>query len=412
MMWKELTHAAFWIICGSLSVYMVVLQFLTYFDNADAPKITFRTFNESPDDVYPDITLCFIGAPNHRIYKGSYVQQQYSLNKSDYNKLLLGDSKTWEHVPNASSVANGNFENALIELKDLIIYYYAGLHDVISPLTRDQLMSRTYQIPGRVCFTRNLKTHLKKGDLITMESFRIRLTHVAVQIFIHYPGETLRKVFGMDRIYKAALTMTKQELDSSNRYEIKLSQMTVLKKRQDAVDPCDPNPSDDERFWEAVFERLSCLPSYWKTFAPTNTTLLECRTWNELEKMVNLTNANISQTQIREKESILSSITTPCNEMGLVVNSQMQTKKNPEDNDVLIKILYHMNKYQEIRNEKDFGFDSLWANIGGFLGIFIGYSLLNFLDDGYDLMAYLFKVNSSPGRLQSVLSIRNEPHGE
>ena len=120
-------------------------------------------------------------------------------------------------------------------LLDLLIYYYAGLHDVISPLTRDQLMRRTYQIPGRVCFTRNFKTHLKKGDLITMESFRIRLAHVAVQIFIHYPGETLRKVFGMDRIYKAALTMTKQQLDSSNRYEIKLSQMTVLKKRPDGL---------------------------------------------------------------------------------------------------------------------------------------------------------------------------------
>ena len=144
-MWKEITHAAFWIICGSLSVYMVVLQFLTYFNNADAPKIKFRTFNESPDDVYPDITLCFHGAPKHRIYKGSFLQQQYSLSKSEYNNILLGDSNTWGEVPNASKVANGNFENASLELKDLIIFYYAGLHDVISPLTRDQVMRRTYQ---------------------------------------------------------------------------------------------------------------------------------------------------------------------------------------------------------------------------------------------------------------------------
>ena len=461
MMGKKITHAAFWIICGLLSVYLVALQFLTYLENADAPKISFRKFNKSPDDVYPDITFCFRGIYGN-IYKESYIKQQYSLNKLNYNKLLSGDSKTWGKVPNASRVANGNFEKALVDLEDLLVFYQLGLHDVVSPLKSHQVMHRTYQTAERICFTRKLETHLTKGDLVTMERFRVRLTHVYLQVFIHYPGETMRTVFGMDRIYKTALTMTKQELNESNHREIKLSQMTVLKKRPDAVDPCDPNPSDDTRFWEEVFARLSCLPSYWKKFAPANTNLLECRTWNEFEELFNLTYDKELKTQIREKESILSSLATTCNEMGIVVTSQTlpqktlkkikgrgtkkskrsvkknSTKKNKktsksnsnpnskkddkkatkkdikhekseEENDVLIRILYNMNKYQEIKNEKDFGLDSLWSNIGGFVGIFIGYSLLNLLDDVYDLTAYLFRVNSSHERLQRIS--RNEPHG-
>ena len=31
--------------------------------------------------------------------------------------------------------------------------------------------------------------------------------------------------------------------------------------------------------------------------------------------------------------------------------------------------------YQEIVNERDFGIDSLWSTVGGFIGIFVGTSL-------------------------------------
>ena len=31
--------------------------------------------------------------------------------------------------------------------------------------------------------------------------------------------------------------------------------------------------------------------------------------------------------------------------------------------------------YEEIINERDFGFESLWSTVGGFVGIFVGTSL-------------------------------------
>ena len=33
------------------------------------------------------------------------------------------------------------------------------------------------------------------------------------------------------------------------------------------------------------------------------------------------------------------------------------------------------NKYQEIRNERAFAFESFWSAVGGFMGIFVGASL-------------------------------------
>ena len=36
---------------------------------------------------------------------------------------------------------------------------------------------------------------------------------------------------------------------------------------------------------------------------------------------------------------------------------------------------YMEKTYQEIVNERDFGIDSLWSTVGGFVGIFVGTSL-------------------------------------
>ena len=34
--------------------------------------------------------------------------------------------------------------------------------------------------------------------------------------------------------------------------------------------------------------------------------------------------------------------------------------------------------YQEIEFVKDFGFESFWSGIGGFVGIFLGFSMMQF----------------------------------
>ena len=41
-----------------------------------------------------------------------------------------------------------------------------------------------------------------------------------------------------------------------------------------------------------------------------------------------------------------------------------------------LTIPYATDTFQEIRNVKDFGFETLWSSAGGFVGIFLGYSLL------------------------------------
>ena len=43
-----------------------------------------------------------------------------------------------------------------------------------------------------------------------------------------------------------------------------------------------------------------------------------------------------------------------------------------------MKFLYKEKYYQEIENVRDFGFETFWSSVGGFVGIFLGYSMLQF----------------------------------
>ena len=43
---------------------------------------------------------------------------------------------------------------------------------------------------------------------------------------------------------------------------------------------------------------------------------------------------------------------------------------------LILEFRIRENFYQEILNVRDFGVDDLWGNIGGYVGIFCGYSIL------------------------------------
>ena len=72
---------------------------------------------------------------------------------------------------------------------------------------------------------------------------------------------------------------------------------------------------------------------------------------------------------------IFENYTKPCNSFEqLILNSDVSYFSVP---DVLkIKIKLHYDKYQEVLNTKAFCVADLWASIGGYVGVFCGFSIL------------------------------------
>ena len=398
---KFIVHVIFWIGCGSFLSYTIVLQFLRYYENADTPKISFKQLHDTAqDDVYPDITICFTGPVNTNnplrgnIYNGTYLQKYHSLNKSQYNDLLIGSEMVWNEMKTPTGMAYVDFDEALLNME--LSSYVLMLPSGMSNITKKQLIRKSFQIPGMVCFTRTFGAYLT-GILVVTEKFRMNLNFKAIfaTVFVHYPGQMLRAIFGRDRSYRAAIEVASSTQNLTNDYEVKLSQMSVLKMRPDSVDPCDPTPTDDMRFWEELFSRIPCLPSYWKWFSPPNSTLHNCNDLKQFSVLNKFTWVEPRMLQLKETENLISSFMAPCNEMGISVSSQAIARRQLNSkSSVEIKLTYNMQKYQEIRNERDFGMETLWSCIGGYLGLFIGYGVLDMLDKGYDCLLFCFKTKN------------------
>ena len=90
-------------------------------------------------------------------------------------------------------------------------------------------------------------------------------------------------------------------------------------------------------------------------------------------------------------------ISQPCDKMTVSANIE-RTKTNEKYADKLMLLRFHFvsEDYQEIVNLRDFGFEAFWSSIGGFMGMFLGYSCLQITElmmDGIYSARMLYSIN-------------------
>ena len=191
---------------------------------------------------------------------------------------------------------------------------------------------------------------------------------VRLKIFIHHPGQVLR-VFDAP-----TFVSTIKDFDwEKPELRFKISQVNILRKRPDANNPCDPNLSDDDHHLRTIIsKKVGCIPVYWKNIMSTKLRMKTCNSPKDMEKI---------WTMLQNFTRIHSMYPSPCNEMKLSAMYDQHKTENPWNDGysshqfLKMNIKYMDKSYQEIVNEREFGFESLWSTVGGFIGIFVGVSL-------------------------------------
>ena len=149
--------------------------------------------------------------------------------------------------------------------------------------------------------------------------------------------------------------------------EIELSQGTVLRKRPDSNTPCNPTVENHDIYvLESIVKDMECIPAYWTQFFKDEMDLPECTSMGRLNEL--------HQT-ISNYKSLLEFYQSPCVDMYNAVMSNWKPKRQSNES---MKFTYKEKYYQEVQYSKDFGFESFLSGIGGFEGIFLGYSMMQF----------------------------------
>ena len=406
----RLLKFGFMLACLVLTTYMSITQIIRYLDNNDKASVTFRHFNQAPKDRYPSYTICFENKKFRRkFFNQTYLMNTFEMNSSDYFKMM-GGRKTAGMFFNSTILSDIDFEMATTHPKEIIgeyfVRYNKGNHqDVkadgiinlvvnsdlswINPFQAEYLKStfnvsfnfskqlpfyKSYQDFNRICLTRNntyRKGMLKSFERLVIWTRRLK-TFDRIKIYTHHPYQGMRTFF--KRFYAKAEKAIGLEYNNYNSIKFRVAHVSVLRKREDANYPCNPDIDDDQRFFLEIFRKISCIPPYWKIFVGKDVHTPYCKnlsqikiSWGELNKL--------------KWEDASEFLTQPCDKMSISTSVEKSNTVSKLIGHVMVIHFAYLNEeYQEIVNSKDFGLQSFWSNIGGFIGIFLGYSLLQIPD--------------------------------
>ena len=278
---------------------------------------------------------------------------------------------------------------------------------------------KTYQDPLKVCYSpmrdesRSIKTEQITMDLKEMfydydrDMFRFGSPLPFMTIYVHQKGQFIENIgnpvasFSPQDVtahckhttmdINGELTVD-EEGCSGTKIEIDISQVTILNSRHDAQVPCNESlKNEDSKTMEYIMEeKLGCSPMFWKGFESAK--LVEGCT--ELEKYKLLRNIT---TEFNNFNDIQNEFHPPCDTMYIETNMKrgigrdLQSKvfdygfdeegfefPNKTKTGLYLDLIFYIapDNFQNIVNHRGFTVENCWAGIGGFIGIFVGVSLM------------------------------------
>ena len=374
----------FCMFCMLLTLFLCSLQLMKYFENNDSSSFKYREFLASPQDQYPLFTFCYeksekqMNGPN--LLSTDYLDKR-KLNRTKLQNSLRGKEQTFfldlysidyhEIMPRLNQVIKEYYINTL----DCKLTWYSDVnkrqrkeHCNDEKLKEVDPMIKTYQDPQKVCFSRNnefgpqkVRTH----ERLMLNWEFLKSVNGTLRIYHHNKQQSLR------RICKYIISKETSTV-KAGKLEFWVSEVTFLRKRIDGKEPCDPNIKDDEEALKVIMKKFNCTPPYWKFMVPKGIQYPDCTSPKQLENIYNVIKEPAQMVRVFKK------YTEPCDKMSSTVTFHWRSAKVLNESEEIfdLEFNYLEDTYQEVLSQKDFGMEMLASSIGGYIGMFLGYSLL------------------------------------
>ena len=356
-------------------------------ENADSTSIQYKVFNEGPDDKYPTFSICFEGQ-SFLWYNDHQIFNEYGLSTTSYHAMMTGEhALTYEYIPRTGlykkvqvEMRNDSisFDHFHVQVSDFLevadfktndenttYYYQEGIYHKAKPP-----FDIGYQTTTMVCFTRqsdDVSNLFRLSDSISLKKMvltKINYVNTKVKFIFHYPGQLLRS------LDKPSLSTTFSKYHWDEILSFNLAQTTILRKRPESNKPCDSEiENQDENFLLGVSNTIGCIPPYWQSILQGSQKMDKCSTQKQLKDAYNYS---------QNYKKNLPTYGTPCVDMFYSVNyNWLKTNDDKLSN---VTITYKQQYYEEIQYGENFSIESFVSNVGGFIGMFLGYSLMQLPD--------------------------------
>ena len=377
---ENIVFFLFSIICYGATIIMMATLYCKYQDNLDSSQVSMKEFNKSPTGRYPSFTFCIYGKEG-LLFNEEKLKQMHGITKKDYYDLLTGeveDAYLILQTIDFDKVVRGIpefLEEFEVENQEYEAYniWNSAMNVKILPL------ASTYQDPTTNCFSYNTEHNPDVSVNALKVKFNITtfrdLFEEEGKIYIqaHYPGQMIRDMRKF--LLKVSNWKYLSPTHNNNQITIQFPGVTLMRFRENAKDPCDPELDDDDFEWKQyVTRKIGCTPSYWKKNKEDHHShegIEVCTSAKDLSSFKSYWPVDGG----RYANEVFTSFTKSCNKMIIFNNINQQAYENVPD---VLKIKFRIREefYQEILNIRGFGIEDLWGTIGGYVGIFCGYSIL------------------------------------
>ena len=380
----------FQLICIMSVLILVYYQFQVYMDNKDQSAVGYRKFNIDDRDLYPAISVC-LHSPNGAIFDKNEPSIEGLGGSKKYQNILLGKENITEDFSKVDfeSARKDLFEDfvevffTMTKQGDVIDTWDPSMPSIMneSEYATKHPFFKSYQDPYFTCMTK--KVNYVKNQILNFASLVLRASALYnsnienMLVYMHHAGQLTRQ-FGKQIVQLRSSNFKKAMNGSSNYYTVHINQVEILRKRPDAVTPCNVTLSDDDKKWrEKIIEKMGCVPDYWSQLNEdidlsesnnsNKNTLKRCTTQKQYKLLAS------EYLPPKHSDNGTSLYIGPCNQMGITASV---TQSDLNEQNLVLGFSYVVEEYRETTNRRAFSFKSLWSAIGGFIGMFLGCGLL------------------------------------
>ena len=394
--WRYLRNC-FRILCLVATGALFVRGGWKYLANESSSLITFETFQRTEKDTYPSVSICtwtYVAENMLGIYDRKKLNETYNVHDPwEYIKFLEGD--IWEE-----RMLGIKYDDVTIDIRDRIetIEVYGMNYQVLYMWVRNKNETNTieygsdsrsmppqispmrisYRGPYGKCVSLDLSAEKMpqiEGQLISFVHIKfsnIRIDDVMLQYVINYPGQIFRG-FVLNTEFAWNLRITTGYVRGKLFF---VDIMEVFRKRNTFQKPCKQNwKDDDETIMRDVIKRANCRPPHWNVS-------VEYPFCDSKERMKKVYIPN-SPFKIASP-TVLESFVPPCDGLLSATLNTVKVRRNlfssltgisNESNSATVGYHFLNQHYKEVKYTRAFDIESLIGNVGGYIGLFLGFAI-------------------------------------
>ena len=396
---KLVSKICYHIICVTVCALVIYILINQFSGNKDSSEVSYKKFTAAEDDNigYPTFSICTPGVYGAIFYPLFETELYHVLNNHSeclesgitppwceiklYQNMLLGRE---EPLP---EVATQNVEeiskSVLSKTKRYTLDDNRAWHEY------DNIaMHLSYQDSLRICFTKLPEPGMGRNHTYDLYGINTKNLNLPIEVYIHQVGGLIEQL-GKKYVLLISKTEIKESYDNFEATkqnsskdpginvfnDFHIRKIEILRKRPDAVKSCNEGINDNDKVYkELVVKEVGCIPSYWKPFFKNGTTenLPDCTSRNQFEQLSDMLPMLYENTNLSNGSKLYE---PPCAEMKVLTTINKRNERSA-DHKLWLGFYYDADEYLEILNNEAYTSYDLWSQIGGIVGIFLGYSIL------------------------------------